>query len=165
MRSLVSLLKGIARRWQDSFFWTQKARTPELSVGMWAPIHGGSMVDQEETARSKYNRREIANQNTSVHSHGKSFPKLSFPKFRKWDKTSFNVTGEAKNCSWASRCILVLLLKGLSWNPTTFPKKTNCWAWNQWKSAKTRRKLWKTMLKKPVKWHVLSCPIYIYLCV
>jgi len=40
-------------------------------------------MDQEETAGSiKNNRKEIADQNTSVHSHAYKFPKWIFPKFR-----------------------------------------------------------------------------------
>lgn len=85
----------------------------------------------------------------------------SFQNSGKWDKTSFNVTGEKKNSSWASRYFKYSFWRGcLEILPLS--QKTNAWAWNQWKSAKTRQNLCKTMEETICQ---MTFPIYLPICV
>ena len=71
-------------------------------------------MDQEETAGSKCNRKEIADQNTSVHSHAKNFPKLIFSKFREMGQDLLQRDRRDKKLFMGQQVLLVLLLKGLS---------------------------------------------------
>ena len=73
-----------------------------------------------------------------------NFPKLIFQQFQKIGQDLLQRDRWDKQLFMGQQVLLVLLLKGLSWNPTTFPNN-ECLSIKPLKKAKTRQNLCKTM--------------------